>query len=363
MKFSFEQIWIDEDTRNEPLTSEILEKLPYAKILEGPDVAEAARTLALESDPLSGGKRILRLVKHRGTFVKPCPGTPEYVCCGLKIIHVGQGCPMDCRYCALQAYFNRPVLEVFVNFDELLDEVERYLQRESGKFHRFCTGEFTDSLALDPLTGMAKRLTALFSRFKNASLEIKTKTDLIATLLEETPEGRIVLSFSVNSKLVSRKEEIRSAPLERRLAAAVLAQDRGYSLGFHFDPIIPHVGWEEAYTETIDDIFQLIAPKAIAWISLGVLRFVPKLKHMSSARFGVIPYFHDGFVRGLDGKSRLHVDRRITIYRSLVRKIRQHSPETTIYLCMESPYVWQEAMGIRMDTSAHLAGFLDAALI
>ena len=43
----------------------------------------------------------MRLMKHMGAFVKACPGTPEYICCGLEILHIGQGCPMDCRYCAL----------------------------------------------------------------------------------------------------------------------------------------------------------------------------------------------------------------------------------------------------------------------
>ena len=49
---------------------------------------------------------------------------------------------------------------------------------------------------------------------------------------------------------------------------------------------------------------------------MGVLRFVPELKEIAGARFGRIPYFHDGFLRGLDNKSRLHVDRRVEISRA-----------------------------------------------
>lgn len=362
MEFHIDQIWIDQDARNERLTGQILAKLPHAKVIEGRAVAEATRALALEADPLGDGKRVLRLVKHKGSFIKPCPGTPEYICCGLKILHIGQGCPMDCRYCALQAYFNRPVLEVFVNDDELFHEIENHLKSESGQFHRFCTGEFTDSLALNPLTGTTQRLISFFSHVKNGSLEIKTKTDLIEPLLQDTPQGRVVLSFSVNSLPISRKEEIRAAPLGRRLAAAAIAQDKGYRLGFHFDPIIPHAEWEHAYAETIGEIFRVVRSNTIAWISLGVLRFVPGLKETVGARFGPVPYFHDGFVRGLDGKNRLHVEKRIAIYRTLAQRIREHSTTTPIYLCMESPYVWQESLGVRMDTSAHLTAYLDRAV-
>ena len=362
MKFSVEQLWIDEDVLDEPLTHEIVAKLPKAFIQVGRASTEAARLLDLEPDPLNRGKRILRLMKHKGAFIKPCPGTREYLCCGLKILHVGQGCPMDCRYCALQGYFNRPVMELFVNIDDLFKELDLYLNEDHLTFHRICTGEFTDSLALEPLTGMAKRLVTFFSGIKNASLEIKTKTDFVAPLLEVDPQGRVVLSFSVNSAKISRNDEKRSAPLEQRLAAAARAQDCGYTVGFHFDPIIPFLGWENEYFETIDKIFRHLRSASVAWISLGVLRFVPELKEVAEARFGTLPYFHDGFLRGLDSKMRLHVDRRIEIYHRIAERIRRHAPSARIYLCMESPHVWRESLDIDMETNEELAAYLDEAV-
>ncbi len=92
---------------------------------------------------------------------------------------------------------------------------------------------------------------------------------------------------------------------------------------------------------------------------MGVLRFVPALKEIAHARFGRIPYFHDGFLRGLDGKSRLHVDRRIRVYRYLAGQIRRHAPDARIYLCMESPHVWKEALGIAMGADEELSAYLD----
>lgn len=362
MKFSIEQIWIDEEAQEYRLTREIVQKLPDAEVLVGNEFAEQRRMLDLEPDPLRRGKHVLRLMKHKGAFVKACPGTFQYLCCGLEILHIGQGCPMDCRYCALQVYFNRPVLEVFVNVDDLLGSLDRHLEGDSQRLHRICTGEFTDSLALDPITGLARNLVSFFSGRDGASLEIKTKTDFIEPLLGMHPKGRVVLSFSVNAMEITRTEEIKSAPLERRLVSASRAQDCGYRIGFHFDPIIPIPRWQEEYARVIYNIFELVRPSAIAWISMGVLRFVPELKEIAGARFGRIPYFHDGFLRGLDGKNRLHVDRRIRMYRSLADRIRLYSPDARIYLCMESPYVWEESLGIRMETDQDLAAYLDAAV-
>jgi spore photoproduct lyase len=291
--------------------------------------------------------------------VKSCPGTPEYVCCGLEIVHIGQGCPMDCRYCALQGYFNRPVLEVFVNTDDLLTQVQEHVTSDPNRFHRMCTGEFTDSLALDPLTGLAKRLVKQFSGFTNATIELKTKTDFIEPLLDIDPRGRAVLSFSLNAAPVTRREEIRSTSLKQRLSAAVRAQDRGYRLGFHFDPIIPIDGWERHYAETIDALYGSVKERSIAWISLGVLRFVPALKDVIRDRFGPVRYFADGFVPGLDGKSRLPVDRRIAILKRIADLIRRHDPDAPLYLCMESPLVWREALGLTMENDEELGAYLD----
>jgi len=362
MRFLINEIWIDDDARDEPLTADIIRRLPSCRVRTGQDAIDAYQRLTPESDPFRRGKRILRLMRHHGAFVKPCPGTREYVCCGLEILHIGQGCPMDCRYCALQAYFNRPVLEVFVNVDEMFDELQQKLAAAPNRFHRICTGEFTDSLALDPVTDLASSLVYFFSQQQNASLEIKTKTDFVESLLGLNPLGKVVLSFSMNAAEIASAEEKGTASLKRRLQAAVQAQNSGYLLGFHFDPIIPFPGWEQGYCRTIDRIFRLVDPQRIAWISLGVLRFVPDLKEIVRARFGPLPYFHDGFIRGLDGKQRLPVQRRIKIYRKLANRIRTHAPDTRIYLCMESPHVWERALDMKIGANEDLIRYLDQAV-
>jgi spore photoproduct lyase len=361
MHFPIERIWIDDDVVDEPLVREMINRLPGAKVLWGDRCNSARTALEAQHDPVSQGKRILRLRRHRGAFVKPCPGTREYICCGLEILHIGQGCPMDCTYCALQVYFNRPVLEVFVNVEEMISDLRSYLVSSQDKFHRICTGEFTDSLALDPLTGLSSRLVDFFSDVENASLEIKTKTDFIDPLLNLKSSDRVVLSWSLNSGLIANHEEKRAIPIELRLAAAQKAVKRGYRVGFHFDPIIPHPGWQEEYCKTVNLIFRALDPSGIAWISMGVLRFVPGLKEIARHRHGLVRYFHDGFIQGLDGKCRLQADRRIEIYRNISDAIRRQDPNARIYLCMESPHVWKEALGIDMSSSDCLDAYLSRA--
>lgn len=361
MKFKIDEIWIDDEVLDYDLTWKIVERSRASKTLIGNEYKIEARRLALQPDPFKRGKRIIRLMRHKGAFVKPCPGTKEYICCNLEIIHIGQGCPMDCRYCALQFYFNRPVIEIFVNQDELFKELNQYLDDSSQPFHRFCTGEFTDSLALDYLTDLSSRLVDFFKNTNKASLEIKTKTNSVEPLKRLKPRGNVVVSFSLNSNEVSIKDEIRAATLNERLVAASVMENSGYRLGFHFDPIIPLGDWKHAYTKTISGIFDNVSAESIAWISLGVIRFQPVLKDIVTSRFGPVAYFHEAFTTGLDGKSRLFIDRRVDVYRFMAETIRKRSPDAKIYLCMESTEVWEKSLGITMNSNEQLSRYLDQA--
>jgi spore photoproduct lyase len=362
MRFPIRTVLIDDDVADEPLVAQVLQRTRGARVLRGKQARDEMRRIVLSKDPFLDGKRTLRLLRHKGAFVKPCPGTREYLCCGLMIIHGMQGCPMDCRYCALQTYFNRPTLEVFVNTDDLFRELDSFLCASHKRFHRFCTGEFADSLALDRLTGLSERLIGFFAGRNDASLELKTKSDCVSHLLGMNPQSRIIMSFSVNSIEVVARHELRSASLDRRLDAASRACRAGYLVGFHFDPIVPLPGWAPQYHQAVDAVFDKIDPSVVVWISLGALRFVPDLKTVATARSGPEPLFHDGFHRGLDGKSRIAVERRIEVYRSIAERIRLRAPDVTLYLCMESAYVWEKALGFKPEAESEVAALLDRAV-
>ena len=109
-------------------------------------------------DSLDMDKESIRLVSFKGEFLKPCPGTKEYICCGYQILHVGTNCPMECSYCILQAYFNEPSMRIFVNLEDKLDQIGRVIDRYPEKIFRIGTGEFIDSLSLDHIVGWSDML-------------------------------------------------------------------------------------------------------------------------------------------------------------------------------------------------------------
>lgn len=314
-------------------------------------------------DSLTRGKRHLLLARNRGKFFKPCPGTREYICCDYQVLNIGMNCPMDCVYCILQAYLNNPYLSFYVNIEDLLDEMAEALANNPQKFWRIGTGEFTDSLALDRLTGLSRELVEFMAQENTAVLELKTKTAVIENLEGLDHRGRTIVAWSLNSPAIMKKEEIRTASFEQRLTAAAKCASWGYKIAFHFDPIIYHPDWRQGYTETIGQLFAAIPKKNIAWISMGCLRYLPSLKRIAGHRFPQSRFFNEEFIEGLDGKARYFRTLRVKMYKHLYRQLKlQADPRTCIYLCMESNEIWREVFGFVPEEKGGLASMLDKAV-
>ena len=358
-----QHVYVENDCRDLPLTATILANLPDREVRiipprSGLDLFAAG----ISPQSLTSGKKHLFLCKNRGRFLKPCPATREYRCCDYQVLNVGMNCPMDCVYCILQAYLNNPWLSFFVNTDELLTELTGAFAENPQTFRRIGTGEFTDSMALDRVTGLSRILIDFFKNQPNAVLELKSKAVALDNLKHCEHGGRTIMAWSLNSTEIMAKEELRTASLEQRLAAAAQCAAWGYKLAFHFDPLIYHPGWKEGYQETIDRLFAAVPATSIVWISMGALRFLPSLKSIATGRFPRSRFFHEEFVLGLDNKFRYFRPLRTEMYRHMAHHLSRYlDPDTCLYFCMESDEIWQEVFGFTPEEKGGLPAMLDRA--
>ena len=149
-------------------------------------------------------------------------------------------------------------------------------------------------------------------------VELKTKTSGIHNLIQAAPLKNIIVSWSLNALEIVRREERGAASLNERLEAAVVCQEKGYHLGFHFDPIFFFKGWEEAYQQTVRLLFSKIRPEKIAWISMGCFRYMPALKSIIQHRNPKAEYIYQEFIPALDKKMRYPQSQRVEIYKKLL---------------------------------------------
>jgi spore photoproduct lyase len=344
--FKPEEIIIEAGSEESPIFRNLrraLSDVPFRTI--GAHAHSNQRT-ALATDGFGAAKRRLYLTKHRGEFFKKCPGSDGQVCCNYFVINFASNCPMDCSYCYLQEYLaDNAELKVFSNVGDLIEEADRTLSRHRGVFFRIGTGEITDSLALEPYTGMVAELIPYFAAQPNVLLELKTKSDCVENLLDLDPKGRVVVAWSMNPQYVIDRDEHFTASLAERLDAARRCQEAGYRLGFHFDPMIEYPGWETDYRVLIEETFATVDWQRLAWVSMGVLRDTPGLKRAMRTRFPQTQLLTGEQVLCPDGKLRYFQPLRVSMYRKMVQWIRRSAPTVKIYLCMETREVWEQVFG------------------
>jgi spore photoproduct lyase len=200
---------------------------------------------------------------------------------------------------------------------------------------RLGTGEFSDSLMLEPFAGYACSIIDFFKKYPDIRFEFKTKSANITDLVKTKHAGNIVVSWSVAPRKVITRNEFFSASLRERLKAARECAGSGYKIGLHFDPIIYSGEWLKLYKELLEEIFEEISPGDIAWISLGTFRFMPELKQVIEARFPDNTILNEELTLGFDNKLRYPRRIRHSIYAAMTSMLRKISRKMWIYLCME----------------------------
>jgi spore photoproduct lyase len=300
----------------------------------------------------------IKETENKGKFLKPCPGTPRYICCGYKIIDFAHGCTLGCSYCILNHYFKNEPITIYKNTDKLFYELELFLKNHKG-ITRFGTGEFTDSLLFDQAISLYNELIPIFSRGRNAVLELKTKTSNINKILKIREKDNTIVAWSLNSRYIAGRDEKKAPGIEERINAAIKVQESGFKLAFHFDPIIIHESWEEGYRRTIDSIFKKIRPENVVYISMGTLRFLPEMKDtFYKINRGLKEW---EFIKAGDSKIRYFRPLRTFVYRQVKSFLLEYVDEGILYLCMENPTVWEDVFNIKNMTSKKLTGRLDKA--
>lgn len=299
----------------------------------------------------------VKFVEARGNLVRDCPGTKNHVCCGYKTIDLVEGCILSCSYCILKSYINAPEIRITRDYEYIFSQIDDAIASERNHVLRFGTGELSDSLALDRRYDLNGPLVRFFGDKKKALLELKSKWASVDHL-RQWLNPYTIISFSVAPQSFIDREERRTSPLYKRLKAAKRAQDAGCYVGLHLDPVVIYPGFEKDYEYLIDDIGRILDPDRIIWVSLGLLRFPPRLydEFIGQGRKGLL---FGEFIRGEDGKYRYIKAERIRVYTMLYERLKDRANDLFVYLCMERADVWKAATGMTVETNGDLINLFD----
>jgi len=356
-----ELIYLEKQVKDLPFTQHILANpfLEKSRIIEVDNIDKLIKETLRQAQgkPTKKDNQPLLLAKQKGDWLEKCPGTKEHICCNYFTLRLAIGCPFDCTYCFLQSYTNNSFLTVYTNIEDLLEE----LNSKSTQPIRIGTGEYTDSFALEHLTNFNELHISEILKNKNITLELKTKSssaniDKIANIFGDHTD-QLVFGFSLNPQTLVNSDEKDTSSLKERIDKAKILQEKGFTVAFHFDPIIHTANWENLYQEVIQKIKENIDPKKIAWISLGTFRFTPALKPLIKTKFPRSKMIYGELFPGPDGKMRYSEEIRKYIYTKMLSWLGQIKKDLPIYFCMESKEIWQELAVSCENTSSPFSLF------
>lgn len=277
----------------------------------------------------------LILATKKGELVKLAPpayglsGDPHYY-----FVHA-YNCIYECQYCYLQGHFKNPDLVLFINHEDILEEMEKICRSHSGSVW-FHAGEFSDSLALSHLSQELSLYWSFIKKNENAYLELRTKSVNTQEILRQEPHPRVITSFSLSPQRASKELDLKTPPTQLRISAMKGLMDRGYPLAAHFDPIVHTSGYLEEYKDLVEDLSSNGVLSHLNYISIGVVRF-------SKDSFDVFAqnYPESSILRSpLKKESRDKVKYRKELRQEILSSIEhllvsQGYPKEKIYWCME----------------------------
>lgn len=346
LPFYPKNIYYTQEVEQSPLYNRIKTNYQNSKFTEISSIKQFLKNDKFSLEKYNNRRENLFLVNEKFDFFKPCPCTKNVVCCNYSILNTGYGCPYECSYCFLQGYQNVSGIMLPCNINDFLD-INKIKPTYSKLFDlpRVGSGEFTDSLVFDDITLFSTDIVKFFKENRNISFEFKTKSTNIENLLKIGGTRNIVISWSVNTDKMIEENEHLAPKLEERLKSAQKCIQAGYSVGFHFDPVIFYKDWQKDYKKTIDNIFDFIDGKYIKWISVGSLRMPVELKKVIENRFFDNKILDEELLLCDDDKLRYEKKLRMQMYETIVNCIKRHDKDVAVYLCMETSEVWNKCGG------------------
>ncbi len=325
-----QKLYIEERVLSHPFTERILSKLPDVP----QEIIEDYKKIGLEKDFRDRAiedKSCLALAEKKGEVLKNVGRMEE----NQYYLFHEIDCKYDCEYCYLQYYFNTKVPVIFVNRDEVLNQIEEILQNtESPYFH---VGEVCDSLAFDELTGFSKDIGELFNKYPNGTVEFRTKSTNVESLVSlDEVSSNVIPSWTFSPEFICETLEHKTPKLDERINAAKRCQDAGFTVGVRLDPLFRYENWEEDYHQMVSTLLERLDPKKIDYITLGSIKLHKNLLNAVRTRFPESPVILGEIVPSVDGKYRYIKFDRVDMYKKMVSWIREIDSDIRIELSLES---------------------------
>jgi spore photoproduct lyase len=193
---------------------------------------------------------------------------------------IANGCAMACAYCYVPRNkgFANPIT-TFVNIDQISRAIERHAAKQGMKLDPSQTdprhwvydiGVNSDCSVDAAISDNVRDLVALFRELPNAKATFATKW-VNDELLDYDPQRKTRVRFSLMPDDKARLLDVRTSPIDDRIAAIDRFVEAGYEVHLNFSPVVHYEGWETDYEALFRKVDARISPAAKSQLKAEVI--------------------------------------------------------------------------------------------
>lgn len=264
-------VYIEQAVIDHPRTHRILQRFPDARQIICERYTEIFNRKS-QNFRLQKKQPALILAKKFKQHVLPVPGKYSLGAHHNYYFSHMLNCIYDCRYCFLQGMFRSAHYVLFVNYEDFFMAIDQKIKQHGDEITQFFSGYDCDSLALEPVTNFIDNFLPMFEDSLYATLELRTKSTQIRPLLERKALNNIVVAWSFTPDNIANALEHKTPSVDRRIEAMLKLQEKGWSVGLRFDPLIYDANFHKNYEVLFKKIFDQIDINRLHSVSLGSFR-------------------------------------------------------------------------------------------
>ncbi|MCU0355312.1 MAG: spore photoproduct lyase family protein, partial [Cytophagales bacterium] len=192
---------------------------------------------------------------------------------------LANGCFGACAYCYVDRHKKVNPITVFTNLDEILGAVDKHVHRQPwpkvpnqthGTYYTYDIGCNSDVSVDATITDGIAETVAWFRNHPRAFATFATKF-VNPALLDYDPQRKTRIRFSLMPPAVSKLVDVRTDPVERRIAAINDFHAAGYEVHVNFSPVIVYEGWLDDYRELFAQLNEAVRPEVKAQMASEVI--------------------------------------------------------------------------------------------
>ena len=162
--------------------------------------------------------------------------------------------------------------------NKIVKMLPTYYDKNKGFRPRLNISEYTDIIAIDPISGFMNHLMKLLSNYPDVDINLRTQSSHVDEMLKYNGNNQVRFTMNFNTPYVITNYENGTASLDKRIEAAQKVQNaKGYRLKIIIEPIIYYSGCEKDYLDLAKRIMTELDSSQIEDISYATVRYKKSL--------------------------------------------------------------------------------------